>query len=213
MIEIDAPVEVCPNCLKLCDSIRSLNVHFENAHNFSLARRNFECEYCGTEVETYSDTQKVCGDCRGKAISDAKDQGFTEVCEWCGDEVHIEPWELEWKDMFFCDMDCKASWQSENRRGEDNPRWKGGYSRSYGKSWPEQQSEALKRDEFKCRVCGDGVDEIGKNPDVHHITPFRKFDNHVEANSLDNLICLCPTHHQKAEHNKISLPNPQVNPA
>lgn len=89
---------------------------------------------------------------------------------------------------------------STSRRlyAEEHPNWKGGYEDYYGPSWWSQREKAYKRDDFKCRVCGATKDILDKNPDVHHIKPKYKFDvkkDHEEMNDLENLICLCQSHH------------------
>lgn len=90
------------------------------------------------------------------------------------------------------------SW--EYPTGEDHPTWEGGSDRYYGSSWCSKRREAIKRDEFKCRLCSCGEDE--RLIDVHHITPVRYWDidsEHRKMNSLNNLISLCRTCHNKFE--------------
>lgn len=80
--------------------------------------------------------------------------------------------------------------------GENHPSWEGGYEGYYGKSWNQNRTRAVERDDRQCVICGEG-DRI----EVHHITPFRKFgvENEAEANKLDNLITLCPDCHGRWE--------------
>ena len=89
-----------------------------------------------------------------------------------------------------------------NLRGEDHPDWKGGWEDYYGPSWWRQRKKAWERDAYECRVCGISKDELGKNPDVHHIKPKYEWnveEEHEEMNSLDNLISLCPSHHKRID--------------
>ncbi|WP_236044816.1 HNH endonuclease [Haloarcula nitratireducens] len=49
---------------------------------------------------------------------------------------------------------------------------------------------------------------MGRNPDVHHITPVKWFigsDNHTreDAHYLENVVSLCISCHRKAEFGKI----------
>ena len=67
----------------------------------------------------------------------------------------------------------------------------------YGSNWPQQKDRARQRDDFTCQICG--LQEDGRAHDVHHITPFRQFASHKEANRLQNLITLCPADHRRAE--------------
>lgn len=87
--------------------------------------------------------------------------------------------------------------------GEHNHQWKGGVSRSYGPTWKGQRREARERDDYTCQRCGMGKEEheelFDELPHVHHITPFRQFDDPEEAHFLENLITLCRLCHRKVE--------------
>ncbi|MGW8318175.1 MAG: DEAD/DEAH box helicase [Candidatus Promineifilaceae bacterium] len=75
----------------------------------------------------------------------------------------------------------------------------------YGPNWQEQRQQALERDGYRCRTCGAEA-KPGNGLHVHHIRPFREY-NYVagqneayrQANSLDNLVTLCPNCHRRAE--------------
>ncbi|MBN1286993.1 MAG: DEAD/DEAH box helicase [Anaerolineae bacterium] len=76
----------------------------------------------------------------------------------------------------------------------------------YGPDWPAQRDTARRRDEYRCRRCGIGEDEAGREHDVHHIQPFRDFgyvrgrnENYRQANRLDNLMTLCRSCHRAVE--------------
>lgn len=87
--------------------------------------------------------------------------------------------------------------------GEDSPGWKGGYDRNYGPSWPRQRRKARKRDGYTCQRCGMPQEEHKKKQNqklhVHHIRPFRLFEDSKEANKLQNLITLCISCHNRLE--------------
>jgi len=95
---------------------------------------------------------------------------------------------------------------SESTAGEQNPNWRGGYSRRYGSGWSVARQKVRERDEV-CQNCGhDGSDH---RLEVHHIIPVRVFrsaehlgveDAHVE----ENLVLLCNRCHGRAEHGKSS---------
>jgi len=98
---------------------------------------------------------------------------------------------------------------SEAFTGEGHPNWKGGGNEAYGSGWNELRENALERDDHECVVCGKTRDEIGRNPDVHHIVPVRRFaeseDREKEdAHTLENVISLCIECHRKADFGKIS---------
>ena len=69
----------------------------------------------------------------------------------------------------------------------------------YGKDWNKLRIRVLKRDEFRCQHCGNECDP--QKLHIHHIVPFRSFKDISLANSLSNLISLCPTCHKIAEQN------------
>ncbi len=70
-------------------------------------------------------------------------------------------------------------------------------SNDYGRGWNTLKAAIRARDKFRCRHCGMAESE---NPfDVHHIVPFRKFDQAEQANHPDNLVTLCPRCHRLAE--------------
>ena len=56
-----------------------------------------------------------------------------------------------------------------------------------GENWKEIRLDILKRDNFKCQLCG----EKNKRLDVHHIIPYSE----TQDNSLYNLITLCKRCH------------------
>jgi hypothetical protein len=77
----------------------------------------------------------------------------------------------------------------------------------YGEGWPERRKEVLSRDGHRCRWCGishkehkdrDDLFPPGKGLHIHHVVPFRKFDNIERANRLENLIALCDSCHRTA---------------
>ncbi|AGM10922.1 HNH endonuclease [Halorubrum tailed phage 7] len=72
----------------------------------------------------------------------------------------------------------------------------------YGPEWEDARMKALERDDFTCQY--DGCDESGPGLDVHHIVPFREFDDPAEAHRLDNLICYCRKHHKRAEQDLLA---------
>lgn len=81
--------------------------------------------------------------------------------------------------------------------GELNAGWTGGKVTYRGKGWLSAREQARRRDGYKCQKCG-----ATKHLEVHHIVPYRL----TQDNSLDNLITLCHTCHEKVEHGKDTLP-------
>lgn len=60
-----------------------------------------------------------------------------------------------------------------------------------GRTWRRQREKCLKRDSYRCFVCGKEAS------DVHHITPFITSHSHA----LDNLVALCSSHHDAINSN------------
>lgn len=80
----------------------------------------------------------------------------------------------------------------------------GGPSTSdYGENWDERRFEILERDGFECRLCGISQSEHREKEDVglhvHHIQPFRTFDDPEVANQASNLVTVCSDCHTTIE--------------
>lgn len=154
------------------------------------------CQGCGRVFEVVpsrSDTASYCSaECRKRRV--------TKPCAWCSKPVTRYAAKANQADNAFCNMTCYAEWR-KTLTGKRAPRWLGGKAPYYGPSWFAARRKALKRDNHTCQHCGKTRDEMGQNPDVHHIVPFRLFgvDRHKEANSLSNLICLCRSCHGIAD--------------
>jgi 5-methylcytosine-specific restriction endonuclease McrA len=80
-----------------------------------------------------------------------------------------------------------------------------------GEGWPEARRRALERDGFECQQCGltheehkqrDDLFPPNKGLHVHHIVPFRTFDDPEEANRVANLVCLCASCHREVEYSE-----------
>ena len=64
----------------------------------------------------------------------------------------------------------------------------------YGPQWEKLTEKIRQRENYRCRNCG-----VTGDLEVHHIIPFRRFDDPDEANDPDNLVALCPRCHKLAE--------------
>jgi len=73
------------------------------------------------------------------------------------------------------------------------------YTKSRGESWSKQRLKALNRDNHTCQKCDTVKSELELPIDVHHIIPYRNFDDSSEANCVENLISLCRSCHMKVE--------------
>lgn len=92
--------------------------------------------------------------------------------------------------------------------GCDHPTWRGGYHHRGammkmlpGESFWHQRKRALDRDGHTCQMCGATADGLDGVMHVHHIVPVLAGG----TNDLENLISLCASCHQTAEHHTKSL--------
>lgn len=87
--------------------------------------------------------------------------------------------------------------------GENHHQWNGGYDDYYGPNWYDQRREALRRDQHRCQRCRitepDHIENNGRGLHIHHIKPFRTFDDFEKANDLGNLKALCTRCHSIVE--------------
>lgn len=88
--------------------------------------------------------------------------------------------------------------------GKNNPNWKNGGGSGLagrfgrdgaGLSWKKQRKLALERDGYRCCDCGKTAAQLGRNPDVDHVVPYRVSLSH----NLDNLMTRCHSCHMTAE--------------
>ena len=90
------------------------------------------------------------------------------------------------------------SWEDERGpepyrlRLEGRPEHRGG-------NWEAQAGRARRRDGYRCQICGATEEEIRRQLDVHHRVPARTFQSPADANSLENLISVCPPCHKRLE--------------
>lgn len=90
----------------------------------------------------------------------------------------------------------------ENQVGENNYNWEGG-KRVYTGCWDQKRELVLERDEHECVLCGttqtEHTEKFSRSLEVHHIIPYRKFDNDERAHDPSNLITLCKDCHLEWE--------------
>ncbi|EMA20765.1 hypothetical protein C443_12656 [Haloarcula argentinensis DSM 12282] len=112
-------------------------------------------------------------------------------------------------EVVLCSRNCHAEWLSAAFTGDGHPNWRGGGVGDYGPGWRAVRKQALERDDHACVLCGTDADELGRNPDVHHIVPVRLFAAMPalavrDAHTLDNVVSLCPGCHRRAEFGHVS---------
>jgi len=175
----------------------------ENNGNWSDASERTDCERCGDEFEYYPSDKKgvYCPDCVSEADEFLGDH-YAEVhdiervereCEYCGEEFSVLPCVLRDGGVRFCSWDCLSE-ALHDGRSDSGP---------YTGDWYRVRRQALDRDGHTCQHCGKGREEIGREPDVHHVTPIRTYDDPQDAHSLDNVVALCRCCHLRAESGEI----------
>lgn len=182
----------------------SSNPNWSGGHMVSVS-----CKCCRDVFECREDKKRIfcSSECFGSWCSDNMRgeenpswKGGKEVliCQWCGTDYKIKPVRVD--DSRFCSHSCLSDWMANDLTGSDHPNWDGGVEEYYGGRWKNKRERILNRD-GECRYCGmtieEHIEKYGRRPDVHHIIPFKEFDNPEEANDEDNLMTLCiPCHHR-----------------
>jgi len=175
-------------------------------------QRRIECENCGKKYSERpfrieSNERNFCSPGCSQDFKVGKNHPLFKrrsvKCDNCGESLIRPPSRI--RDHNFCDLVCHGEWRSKNLVGENAPSWSGGYIRYYGPSWREQRVEAILRAAGRCELCGMSESTHhrlrGHGLHVHHKIPFTRFgqENHLEANSLSNLIVLCKKCHENIE--------------
>lgn len=228
------PNRECANCdaefyseeeRKYCsEECRDESVSFSGTDhpNYRGGKATTECDICGDEFEYYPSEKpgRYCPDCvknenwrHDRDISGENNprwSGGKEVydCDICGESFERYPSQVD-GETTLCSDDCRAEWLSEAFTGDGHPNWRGGGNEAYGKGWAEIRRKALDRDDHACVLCGKTREEIGRNPDVHHIVPLRAFVEspvlvREDAHTLDNVVSLCVGCHRRAEFGHVS---------
>lgn len=211
---------ICPECKRNdFKTDGGMKIHYYHKHGGSIAKKESECRLCGKKFDYYPSEKpgKYCSSCvdtdeyyeifkdnLGYYAEGEEHPVYDRIpvkCDYCGKEDKITPSEERGKDYHFCNRKCYGRWRSKNMTGSSNPNYIDGQSRQYlySKNWSSNRKEVLERDSYSCTDCGKSKEEIGRNPDVHHIIPVREFEDIEKAHSIDNLKCLCPECHRKAE--------------
>lgn len=202
--------------------LRSDSYSKENHPNWKGGKETAECRICGSEFEYYPSEKPglYCASCvenenwrktpRVTGENHPRWSGgkIVKECLVCGSAVRRHPSGFT-SDVTLCGQQCREQWLSESFTGEGHPNWKGGGNEAYGKGWATARRLTLARDDHACVICGTTKEEIGRNPDVHHIVPVRSFIEAPGADKTDahvrrNLVTLCVTCHRRADFGRPS---------
>lgn len=210
---------------KYCsDSCRDANVSYAGSANpnYRGGKTETTCDICDTAFKYYpSDKEGLyCQQCveeenwrhdpniRGEENPRWKGGPVELSCDNCDAPFERRPSVIN-SEVTFCSPECQAEWLSDEFTGDGHPNWKGGGSENYGPSWARARKRTLERDGHRCVVCGATHEELGRNPDVHHLVAVRRFVEHeattvADAHTLDNLVSLCPSCHRRVEFGRVS---------
>lgn len=164
-----------------------------------------KCVVCGEKFKSTYQHTKTCSDKCLFKLREINSSGknnpnykgpVTKKCAYCGKEFSYPRAEAPKK---YCSKHCQIWGSARNRRKENHWRFKGDPKRDRGPNWNEQKTKARRRDNYQCQNCGVHESELNELLSVHHIKPYREFDDWKEANKLDNLISLCRSCHAKIE--------------
>lgn len=151
--------------------------------NVELLRLSKEEEAVGA-IRAYGDLRVI-----SQLIGFRKIRWFTHESLGVG-EITLHPIELTTTGYWLAVMDTTIEFLRTQMKWRGDPN-------DYGPNWTNLREEIRRRDGYQCQVCG--LTETNRSHDVHHITPFRFFQSHQEANRMENLVTLCSKCHRRAE--------------
>lgn len=198
----------------------SIHRRGEKSHNWKGGMATVFCEYCDTPIERYQcmlEKQDMffCDmQCKGawhsENLSGEHSPIYKKVkvpCSQCGTIVLRHPCRMEEHKNHFCSKECFGKWISENKSGVNSYQWNPDKTLLYyGPGWRRISREIRHRDNFQCCHCGISEKKLGKALDVHHVVPLRNFNgDYKSANRPDNLVSLCKSCHNQAEHGSIPI--------
>lgn len=124
-------------------------------------------------------------------------------CSFCGESVHVMPYEIKLKKHFFCNKICQGKYRTKYFVGKNNPNYVNGtgylpYPSNFNKNLKLKIRE---RDNFTCQCCGLTEEEHYRenkkiNLTIHHIN-YNKEDC-----KENNLITVCNKCNIKANGNR-----------
>lgn len=136
----------------------------------------------------------------------------TSECANCGDDVTRPKSKIEAVEHVFCSDSCHYEFKPKYvPTGQDHPQWKEGYENLYGRNWTRKRKRALKRDKYRCFICGmsNSAHEtvMGTELHVHHDEPIRDFDVPENGNYVGNLLTVCQYCHIAVERGQTTDPS------
>jgi DNA-directed RNA polymerase subunit RPC12/RpoP len=216
------PNRTCAECNEEFYDPKSRRTYCEDCYtgsgsqngNWKGAKERTECVRCGREFTYYPSNKDgvycpACVEAASGLLPDNPAESVEKLsvpCQFCGTVLTRYPSAVESASYgVFCDLDCYGGWLSANVIGEAHHQWNGGVL-NYGEGWWRIRREALQRDGFRCQNCERTKQDLGQNPDVHHLTPVREFEHPENAHELENVVSLCRSCHRFVESGVIDPP-------
>ncbi len=120
--------------------------------------------------------------CSMKCFYKARKVRIQKSCAFCNAKILVAPALIRIGSGKFCDAECYAKWQSENRRLENSYSWTGGSEKTYRDI---AKKVVLKKSiPLVCSKCGRQESII-----IHHK------DLNIKNNKISNLKVLCQSCH------------------
>lgn len=214
---------ICPGCGKPFTKMKSKPKKYCSAECAfkhrprppRTKRKTCICEWCGKKFETWQSRKgRFCShQCTSEFAATQTPTGkrsewFKYTCTVCGKSYEVKASQFKSRGPSkYCSNECRAEAKAVSMQGDGNPNYRGGTILCRGSNWGRQRRKTLKRDNYRCQICGRKLKKRDRWVlDVHHIIPFREFDNYLDANQLSNLITLCKSCHSKVEFGGLACP-------
>lgn len=153
------------------------------AHHSKENRKYAICPVCSTEFRKRRSGSKYCSR-QCQAIARKKTEQVT--CETCGKQFSRVSCHVGMRN--FCSPDCYKSWQAENQRGENSPRWSGGVHIHDGYIF-KKQSNGRYKGEHRVAMEEELGRELTQDEVVHHINGDKT------KNEKSNLVVMTRAEH------------------
>lgn len=100
----------------------------------------------------------------------------------------------------YCSHSCRGKIAyKDSLKDYATPTGNPGYKDGVYRHSREQKKLAFQRDNCTCQRCDKHLDGISEKYGIHHLIPRRTFDNHEDADVLENLVTLCSKCHKDVE--------------
>lgn len=191
----------CGKTVKCCSQSCSKQYEWQNKKRQTL---DVSCVVCGNifkkRITDLKKTEQRNGKnyCSRKCMGESYKNRVTLTCSQCGIEFQRAKSGVDENNKhYFCSKRCQAINTDYILSGADHWHYINGetcYIR--GENWNEVRRLVRERDNNTCQKCGATQENL---LDVHHIKPYRLFDDYLLANDLSNLITYCPSCHHSID--------------